>query len=74
MNPMRAPGAVAIIGMACRFPGAPDIATFWRNLCDGVESITRFEPRRTGRQLRRRDPGATGIRPGATNPEGRRPV
>jgi acyl transferase domain-containing protein/surfactin synthase thioesterase subunit/acyl carrier protein len=33
---------VAIIGMACRFPGANDIATFWENLCQGVESITHF--------------------------------
>ena len=35
-------GAVAIIGMACRFPGADDPASFWRNLCQGVESIRRF--------------------------------
>jgi len=33
---------VAIVGMACRFPGANDIESFWRNLCDGVESITFF--------------------------------
>ncbi|MEV0001655.1 amino acid adenylation domain-containing protein [Micromonospora sp. NPDC050980] len=33
-------GDIAIIGMAGRFPGAPDIATFWRNLRGGVESIT----------------------------------
>lgn len=33
---------VAIIGMAGRFPGAGDIATFWQNLCRGVESITFF--------------------------------
>ncbi|QOC95183.1 amino acid adenylation domain-containing protein [Micromonospora craniellae] len=26
--------------MACRFPGAPDVDAFWRNLRDGVESIT----------------------------------
>lgn len=31
---------VAVIGMACRFPGANDLETFWRNLCEGVESIT----------------------------------
>lgn len=31
---------VAVIGMACRFPGANDLETFWRNLCDGVESVT----------------------------------
>ncbi len=33
---------IAIIGMACRFPGAEDVETFWRNLRDGVESITFF--------------------------------
>jgi amino acid adenylation domain-containing protein len=36
--------AIAIIGMAGRFPGAPSIGRFWQNLLDGVESITRFEP------------------------------
>jgi acyl transferase domain-containing protein/acyl carrier protein len=30
---------IAIIGMSCRVPGAADIATFWRNLCAGVESL-----------------------------------
>ncbi|WP_201756638.1 polyketide synthase [Corallococcus silvisoli] len=33
---------VAIIGMAARFPGAPDVETFWKNLVDGVESVTPF--------------------------------
>ncbi|WP_044362956.1 type I polyketide synthase [Streptomyces natalensis] len=32
-------GDVAIIGMAGRFPGAPDIETYWRNLVDGVETV-----------------------------------
>lgn len=36
--------AVAIIGLAGRFPGAATIGTFWRNLLDGVESITSFDP------------------------------
>jgi acyl transferase domain-containing protein len=31
---------VAIIGMAARFPGAPNISQFWANLRDGVESIS----------------------------------
>ena len=31
---------IAVIGMAGRFPGANDTGTFWRNLRDGVESIT----------------------------------
>ena len=28
--------------MACRFPGAPDVDRYWRNLRDGMESIRRF--------------------------------
>jgi len=36
------PESIAIIGMSGRFPGAPDVDTFWQNLCDGVESITFF--------------------------------
>ncbi len=31
---------IAIIGMSCRLPGAPDLDTFWRNLAAGVDSIT----------------------------------
>ncbi|MSP59688.1 MAG: acyltransferase domain-containing protein [Myxococcales bacterium] len=34
--------AVAVIGLAGRFPGAADVEEFWRNLAGGVESITRF--------------------------------
>jgi acyl transferase domain-containing protein len=33
---------IAIIGMAGRFPGAPNLDVFWQNLKNGVESITRF--------------------------------
>ncbi|MGE5096797.1 MAG: SDR family NAD(P)-dependent oxidoreductase [Betaproteobacteria bacterium] len=33
---------VAIIGFAARLPGAKDVEEFWRNLRDGVESITFF--------------------------------
>lgn len=33
---------IAIIGMAGRFPGAEDIPTYWRNLLDGLETITTF--------------------------------
>lgn len=34
-----APTDIAVIGMACRFPGADDIESFWRNLQNGIESI-----------------------------------
>ena len=33
---------IAVIGMAGRFPGAPTVELFWRNLCDGTESIRFF--------------------------------
>jgi len=33
---------IAIIGMACRFPGANSADEFWQNLRSGTESITRF--------------------------------
>ncbi|MEU6585517.1 acyltransferase domain-containing protein [Nocardia sp. NPDC046763] len=35
--------AIAIIGMACRFPGAPDLASFWDLLASGREGLTRFD-------------------------------
>lgn len=49
----RAPGdgssdAVAIVGMVGRFPGADNIDQLWRNLCDGVESISFFTPEELG--------------------------
>jgi acyl transferase domain-containing protein/pimeloyl-ACP methyl ester carboxylesterase len=31
--------AIAVIGMAGRFPGAPDVDAYWRNLISGAESI-----------------------------------
>lgn len=33
---------IAIIGMSGRFPGAPDVDTFWANIKGGVESVSRF--------------------------------
>ncbi len=50
-----APNApIAIVGMACRFPGAPDIATFWANLRDGKSAMVTY----TDEQLL-----AAGVRP-----------
>ncbi len=34
--------AIAIVGCAGRFPGAANVATFWENLCTGVESVSTF--------------------------------
>ena len=46
--------AVAVVGMACRFPGASGVAEFWHNLRAGVESISFF----TDEELER-----AGVRP-----------
>ncbi|HEV7509093.1 MAG TPA: beta-ketoacyl synthase N-terminal-like domain-containing protein [Thermoanaerobaculia bacterium] len=37
-----ADNAIAIVGMAGRFPGAPTLERFWENLRDGVESVSFF--------------------------------
>ncbi|HEV2705773.1 MAG TPA: beta-ketoacyl synthase N-terminal-like domain-containing protein, partial [Pyrinomonadaceae bacterium] len=45
---------IAIIGMAARFPGARSVDEFWRNIRDGVESITFF----ADEELANADPSA----------------
>ncbi|PTL76608.1 type I polyketide synthase [Vitiosangium sp. GDMCC 1.1324] len=53
-GPARAPEAsaavgqepIAVIGLACRFPGAPDAAAFWRLLREGVDAVTEVPPER----------------------------
>ncbi|TWB37256.1 non-ribosomal peptide synthetase/type I polyketide synthase [Nitrospirillum pindoramense] len=34
--------AIAVIGLAGRFPGAGDVAAFWRNLREGIDVTTHF--------------------------------
>jgi len=31
---------VAIVGMACVFPGAADVESFWRNIAAGRDAIS----------------------------------
>ena len=35
--------SVAVVGMACRYPGAADTGAYWAMLRDGVEGISRFD-------------------------------
>ena len=35
---------IAIVGMACRFPGAPDVAAFWEQLLEGRDAVTKGRP------------------------------
>jgi len=44
MTPQSGGNEIAVIGMAGRFPGAADTEAFWRNLCQGVESIRFLTP------------------------------
>ena len=41
-SPFSSDNDVAVVGLACRFPGASDAAGFWRNLREGVESVRFF--------------------------------
>ncbi len=38
---------VAIIGISGRFPGAPDLQSYWQNLAEGRSSITKFPRERS---------------------------
>ncbi|UFZ04090.1 amino acid adenylation domain-containing protein [Bradyrhizobium ontarionense] len=43
--PSRSPagrGEIAVVGMAGRFPGAPDIASFWKLILEGREGLQHF--------------------------------
>lgn len=47
MSSQRPPGAVAspiaVVGMACRFPGARNVDTFWDNLVHARETVTAMD-------------------------------
>jgi len=46
--------SIAVIGMACRFPGADTVDEFWGNLQSGRETIARFRPD----EVDEREPGS----------------
>ncbi len=35
---------IAIVGMACRFPGAPDVSSYWKQLKAGADAVTDGRP------------------------------
>ncbi|MEU4477583.1 amino acid adenylation domain-containing protein [Micromonospora sp. NPDC023966] len=35
-------GLIAVVGMACRFPGARTVDEYWQNISSGVESVREF--------------------------------
>ncbi|GAB3145342.1 type I polyketide synthase [Amycolatopsis stemonae] len=44
--PAPEPLDVAIVGMACMFPQAPDLAAFWANVLAGADAVTEVPPQR----------------------------
>ncbi|MEV4052974.1 SDR family NAD(P)-dependent oxidoreductase [Amycolatopsis sp. NPDC049688] len=44
--PAPAPLDIAIVGMACMFPQAPDLAAFWANVLAGTDAVTEVPPQR----------------------------
>ncbi|WP_238175933.1 type I polyketide synthase [Kribbella albertanoniae] len=41
-----APLDIAIVGMSCMFPQAPDLAAFWTNILSGTDSVTEVPAQR----------------------------
>ena len=41
-SPGEAREPIAIVGIGCRFPGASDVESFWRNVRDGVETVEEY--------------------------------
>ncbi len=57
----RAQEPIAIVGMACRFPGAPNLKGFWQLLRNGVDAISEVPPERWDADaLYDPEPGARG--------------
>ncbi|OXM53078.1 type I polyketide synthase [Amycolatopsis alba DSM 44262] len=44
-------GDVAIVGMACVFPGAPDLPAFWSNVLGGTDAVTEVPDQRWDKQV-----------------------
>ncbi len=58
---------IAVVGMACMFPGAPDTKAFWANILAGRNSITEV-PRERWNPDFYYDPEATGANAGQKTP------
>ena len=50
---------IAIVGMACLFPGAADLRRYWDNICAGVDAIGEVPPARWDSQYY--DPDSTAV-------------
>ncbi|MFI9382875.1 SDR family oxidoreductase [Kutzneria sp. NPDC052558] len=62
-EPEPMPLDVAVVGMACMFPQAPDLPTFWANVLAGVDAVTEVPPERWDADVYYSDSGATDSTP-----------
>ncbi|WP_229322028.1 type I polyketide synthase [Streptomyces sp. UNOC14_S4] len=60
-EPAPAPLDIAVVGMACMFPGAPDLAAYWANVVAGTDAVGEVPPERWDPELHCA-PGADGAR------------
>ncbi|MFI7121146.1 SDR family oxidoreductase [Amycolatopsis sp. NPDC049868] len=44
-------GDIAIVGMACVFPGAPDLPAFWSNVLHGADAVTEVPDQRWDKEI-----------------------
>ncbi len=44
-------GDIAIVGMACVFPGAPDLPAFWSNVLRGADAVTEVPDQRWDKEI-----------------------
>ena len=66
-QPAPEPLEIAIVGMACMFPGSPDLASFWATILDGADRVTEVPPERWDAELYY-DPEAVGRAAGRGTP------
>ncbi|HTU93204.1 MAG TPA: polyketide synthase, partial [Gemmataceae bacterium] len=45
-NADKTPADIALIGMACRFPGANNVRAYWQNICRGFDAVREVPPER----------------------------
>ncbi|MFI6054557.1 SDR family NAD(P)-dependent oxidoreductase [Streptomyces violascens] len=62
-EPPAQPLDIAVVGMACMFPQAPDLATYWANVVGGVDAVTEVPADRWDPEIYH---DATGERAGTT--------
>jgi acyl transferase domain-containing protein len=66
-KPARPALDVAIVGMACVFPKAPDLQQYWANILGGVDAITEVPPERWDPAVHW-DQQSTGVHAGRRTP------